>query len=139
MKNEQLMKEINKKIGFWVKLKDLDDNSRTGIAAKILIEDGCLTLITLLAEAPAINIYEPKNFSFISTENQTILALSTKGQIYDWWGEDSGKSVEDYIRTFFHVWNLKEEEYKKYNDSEDVEDLPELMITGLIQESDEIF
>lgn len=139
MKNEQLIKEINKETGFWVKLKDLDNNARTGIAAKVLVEDGCLALITLLAEAPAINIYEPKNFSFISMGNETILSLKTKGHIYDWWSEDTSHTTDEYKEIFFRTWSLSKEEYRKYNDSEDVEDLPELIITGLIQESDDIF
>lgn len=134
MRNEHLMKKINKDNGFWVKLNDLERADRTGIAAKILIKEGFLTLYTLLYEAPAINIYNSNQFVFVSTDKEVILKLRTKGEIYDWWGEDSDRDVESYIKTFLNIWQLDELEYEKYSDENEIEKLPEIMITGLIQE-----
>ena len=75
MNNTQLDKMLNNKNGFWVRLKDVDDNT-VGPAAKILINEEGLTLFTLLDEAPAINVYEPNKFMFLSTDRDVVLRVA---------------------------------------------------------------
>ena len=132
--NEQLLKEMSRETGFWVRLNDINNEYRTGIAAKIIIKDEQLTLFTLLDDAPAINVYDSEDFSFISKSKKTILILNKKGRIYDWWEEDCDRSAEEYTKSFLSTWDLDEEEYNKFSGLGEVDKLPELLISGLIQE-----
>ena len=67
MNNKKLTESLKKKDGFWIRIRDLNDEVKTGCLAKIKFDDdNNIRIYTLLEDAPAINIYPPEDFTFYS-------------------------------------------------------------------------
>lgn len=135
MNNKQLNKALEQRNGFWVRLVGLKVEGELGPIAKILIAEGYLTLYTLQERAPAINIYNSKDFAFISTDTDTVLKVNGEGEIFDWWDYDDFKTPEDYTTSFLNTWNLSKEEYEKYTNEENASKLLRLKIQKVNQQS----
>lgn len=57
MNNKKLTESLKKKDGFWIRIRDLNDEVKTGCLAKIKFDnDNNIRIYTLLEDAPAINI-----------------------------------------------------------------------------------
>jgi len=135
----QLQERLKTENGFWVKIKDLNMNERTGCAAKLKInEENKLMIHTLLEDAPAINIYSPQEFAFYTIKDEVILRLVGKGEIYDYWGSDCSESPEEYTKRYVNIWKINRDEFLRYYEEAEDLDLPELKTARIVKKEEKI-
>jgi len=139
MDNLQLQEKLKIENGFWVKLKDLNMDERTGCAAKLKIDkENNLVIHTLLENAPAINIYNSEEFAFYIIRDEVILRLVGKGEIYDYWESDCPESSEEYTRRYLDTWEINRDELMRYYEEAEVLDLTELKTARIVKKEEKI-
>lgn len=140
MNNKKLTESLKKKDGFWIRIRDLNDEVKTGCLAKIKFDDdNNIRIYTLLEDAPAINIYPPEDFAFYSGTMGVLLMLNGKGDIYDYYDPfDADEDLIEYTENFLKKWGLSEEEYLEHLDLSTDEEIPKMMFLRTNRKIEEI-